>query len=210
MTTRILAAVFAVVVTVLAGITTVPAAAHVSVDSAQRAPDNRVVVGFVFDHGCSGAATERLVVEFPPGSDPKSFSHPPGWTPAVVDDAGSPSVEWTGPPIPDGTRGTFSATVDAFPTVGEKVHFPTYQYCVDEEEYAWIDTGPQASEPAPALIVTAAIARSPSDLPDATATSVSTPRGIVGAVVVGLVAASASGLMTWAWVRRRGNSSWQP
>ncbi len=209
MTTRIRAAVFTVVVTVLAGITTVPAAAHVSVDAAQRAPDNRVVVGFVFDHGCSGAATERLVVKFPPGSEPESFSHPPGWTPVVVEDAGSPSIEWAGPPIPDGTRGTFSATVDAFANVGETVRFPTYQYCVNGEEYAWVDTDPQASEPAPALIVTAAIAQSPNDLPDATAASVSTPRGIVGAVVVGFVAAIASGLMTWAWARRRGQSSWQ-
>src|SRR5262245_45247204 len=109
-----------------------PASALAHVTATATAGGAETAVSFTFTHGCSSQPTTSLRVQLPVGTADVQAADPPGWTHTVTDT----ELHWTGGSIPDGQRGTFTATMQLPGNAGETVFLPTLQGCPSAEE-AW-------------------------------------------------------------------------
>ena len=139
---------------VLALLVPLPAAAHVHVHPEQAAPGQTVEIALQIGHGCAGAATTGLRVAVPAGLTGIAVAPPSGWTAATVTDAATGRVTeilWSGGELPDKIKATFAFTA----TVGQAsgaLALPVIQIC-GGTELRWIETGAGAEHPAPVLTV---------------------------------------------------------
>lgn len=170
-----------------------PAAAHVTADSADPVGDGSVVLTFSFNHACAAAGTTGLSMQLPPGSVALAATAPPGWTGRVVGTA----VEWSGAEIPSGRVTSMTVTARLAGQVGQTLLFPTAQRCADGDGFDWSDADESADEPAPRLVATAAVLD-----PALTARSESGAGAFDIAVAIGIFALI-SGVAAFLWGHRR-------
>lgn len=152
---RISAATLGAVALVVVGATA--AAAHVGIKDATTAADGQTTVTFGFDHGCDGAATDAMEIELPEGARVVSAELPSGWALAESSTGASGSANVfaiSGTPIPDGTAGGFAVVLEGYDTSVEHL-VPIVQRCGDATEL-WLDTDPDAANPAARLAATTA------------------------------------------------------
>ena len=132
---------------------TTPAAAHVTVQSADAAADSYAQLTFTVPHGCDGSATKALRVKLPDGILSAKPQMKPGWqvqiktrkldvavagphgksVSEVVDE-----VDWRGGPLPDNLYDTFGLVVRLPDNVGQTLYFPAVQEC-EKGVARWIE-----------------------------------------------------------------------
>ncbi|WP_380165017.1 DUF1775 domain-containing protein [Jannaschia sp. R86511] len=131
-----------------------PASAHVSLVQAVPLGDGSTGLTFELDHGCEqGEGTTGLDLTAAAGVTYLSADGPDGWA-AVVSPT---SVRWDGPAVPDGERVRFDLRAEVVGVPGDTVHLPVVQRCEQDAAYAWVDTDPASSTPAPSLVLTGAV-----------------------------------------------------
>lgn len=138
-------------------IATPPAAAHVLLDRATPNGDGTTTLTFSFDHGCEGQPTDQLNFIMPPGIEVLDTAEPAGWSARIE---GS-QVNWIGTPIPDGEASEFELVTSITGVPGQAFTFPVVQTCSGGGQYAWTDTDPGSTRPAPSFIATAATLSEP-------------------------------------------------
>lgn len=167
-----------------------PASAHLTIDTVTPQGDGTVTLVFAFDHACTEGAepsgTTGLRIDMPDQTAVISVSQQDGWT-HVVDRR---RIEFSGPPIADGERAEFLATVRVGGKVGRLIAFPAVQTCADGSSVAWADDSADSENPAPAVVATSAIV----DPAMSVVTPPAVPQGAAGwqvAVAVALFTAAA-------------------
>ena len=151
------------------------ASAHVVVLPATAPPGSAPTLKFVVGHGCSGAATTALRVEFPTGVSGVTPEAKDGWKLDVERRGGRVvAATWRGELAPHQSD-SFQANVHA-PAKPGRLEFATVQTCGDQS-VRWADPAPEGSpkpaHPAPSLTLVAA--QSTTSTP---AAAVKTPKGI--------------------------------
>lgn len=148
-----------------------PAAAHITLATAEATVGSTFRAVLVVGHGCAGAATTAIRVQIPEGFYNVKPMPKAGWQLETVTNAyatpfdnhgttlteGVTEISWSGGELPDAYfdefvfRGTFGAALEADSTF----YFPVLQICGDKED-AWIDTSgnPDAEMPAPSVTLT--------------------------------------------------------
>jgi uncharacterized protein YcnI len=152
---------------------TVPALAHVTIETQETAAGATFKAVLRIPHGCAGEATTGIRVRMPEGFYNVKPMPKPGWelqtlsadyAKAYVSHGtevtkGVVEIMWSAGNLPDAyyDEFVFRGTVDADIPGDTVLHFPTIQNCGDAEE-AWIDvTGSDdAEKPAPIVTVTPA------------------------------------------------------
>lgn len=177
----------------------VPAAAHITADSAEPVGDGSVVITFGFDHACAATGTTGLTMRMPSGSAALTATSPQGWISRISGD----TIDWSGPEIPSGEAVSFTVTARLAGTVGQTLLFPTEQRCADGEGYDWADPDESADQPAPRLVATAAVLDPALSRPGlAESGSGAGPMAVAVAIAV---FAAVSGAAAW-WASRRHRS----
>lgn len=130
-----------------------PAAAHVTVETAEPLGDGSVRITFSFNHACTDSPTTAVTTVLPAGSVAEAVEPPPGWD-GTID---AETVSLSGPAIPGDQEVTYAITARLTGSIGSAVLFPTTQVCANGEAMAWTDAEESGDEPAPRLIATAAV-----------------------------------------------------
>lgn len=130
-----------------------PAAAHVTIDTAEPAGGGAARVTFTFNHACADSPTTELAVTMPMGTSVETVSPPPGWDSAIDGD----TVTMTGPAIPGDRQTAYAITARLVGQVGRPLLFPTVQTCANGDTLNWTDPDEDSDEPAPRLIATVAV-----------------------------------------------------
>ena len=151
-----------------------PAAAHISLENQEAAPDSNYKAVLRVPHGCDGAATTAVRVQIPEGLIVAKPMPKPGWTIEVkegdyaksYDNYGTPvtkgvkEIAWTGGNLPDAyyDEFVFRVRVTKFEP-GTAIYLPVVQECGSAAE-RWIEI-PEAGKseddyefPAPGFIIT--------------------------------------------------------
>ena len=128
---------------------TVPAAAHVTLDTREAPALGYVRLAIRVPHGCDGAATTAIRMQVPEGVTAVKAQPKPGWTLTLAaDEAGpkghdsSPSVHeiaWRGGPLPDAYYEEFLIRVRLPDGPGQTVFFPFVQECEGGKVVRWIE-----------------------------------------------------------------------
>lgn len=121
-----------------------PALAHVDAKGTTEA--GVTTVTFTFQHGCNGSPTTSLRVQLPAGTTQVTAQDPAGFT----SQASATEISWTGGSVPDGTKGTFAASMTLTAAPGTTVFFPTIQGCAQGTN-DWIEI-PQPGQPEPEFV----------------------------------------------------------
>lgn len=128
-----------------------PAAAHVTLDTAQAPALGYVRLAIRVPHGCEGAATTGLRLQVPEGVTAVKPQPKPGWTLTVVadetptapggHDASPPvrEVAWRGGNLPDSFYEEFVLRVRMPDGAGQTVWFPFVQECEGGKVSRWIE-----------------------------------------------------------------------
>jgi uncharacterized protein YcnI len=152
-----------------------PAAAHITLATAEASVGATFKAVLVVGHGCGGAATTGLRVQIPEGFYNVKPMPKPGWELKTVTGPyatpfenhgttlteGVTEISWSGGELPDAYfdefifRGTFGGALKP----GSTFYFPVIQICGATED-AWIDTSgdDEVEMPAPAVTLTPAAA----------------------------------------------------
>lgn len=161
---KITMAALAMAGTALAGL---PAAAHVTLESQQAAPNSYYRATFRVPHGCEGAPTIRFTVQVPEGVTVAQPMPKPGWTLRTTQrgeaagghGASTPLAEiiWEGGSLESAHYDEFVVRMRLPNTPGELLYIPVVQDCPDGKQAAWTEI-PQPGRritdyrmPAPAL-----------------------------------------------------------
>lgn len=145
------------------------ATAHVMIDPVNAAPGAVIEAHFKVGHGCNGAATNGLAVEFPAGVTGVMAHDKPGWQVTLEKNGGRTILAWTGgssaPDKPDSFAVMFTV-----PKAPVKLVFPATQTCGATQEH-WSDvadgTGMPLKHPAPSLTVISTVVAAPVMVSDA-------------------------------------------
>jgi uncharacterized protein YcnI len=132
-----------------------PAHGHTEADLVAVGAGDEATLTLAPTHGCDGSPTVEVAIRAPvPDARAGEVA---GWSATATDDGqGNTVLEWTGGSLPADQTGAFPVTFTAPDRVGELLLFPAVQVCADGTELAWIDGDPEASYPAPRLLVLAA------------------------------------------------------
>lgn len=175
------------------------APAHISVDSAQPNPDGKTTLTLAFNHGCGTSPTTAISVDFPKDSEVTPTTAPTGWESSLSTTEETTKVSWTGPAIPSEKKAEFVVTARLSGTPGQTAWFPAVQNCENNQHYDWVETTANAKEPAPSVVLTAAM------VPASNTTTGEASDGdnsslwiALGAVLVGTVGAA-----TFTYLRER-------
>jgi uncharacterized protein YcnI len=114
----------------VAGLTAVPAQAHIVADPNQGDAGTYFRTALRVGHGCKGSATTAVQVGLPPGVTVKAGAKP-GWT--VETDP--QSITWRGGPLPDSQFAEFGLLLK-LPATAQTLWFPVVQTC-EQGEAAW-------------------------------------------------------------------------
>lgn len=158
---------------VLASVLAGAADAHVVVLPATAPPGSAPTLRFVVGHGCSGAATTALRVEFPSGLSGVTPQAKAGWT-LDVERRGRrvTAATWRGE-LAAHQSDSFEAAIEA-PAKPGRLEFPAVQTCGDQS-VRWGDPtlggGPKPAHPAPSLTLVTGDAPTP-------VAAVETPKGV--------------------------------
>jgi uncharacterized protein YcnI len=159
-----------------------PAAAHVTLETAQASVGAGYKAVLRVGHGCEGSPTTAIRVRIPDGIIAVKPMPKPGWKLEVVTgkygksyevghgvklDEGVKEISWSGGNLPEAfyDEFVFTATIAPDLKAGQSVYFPTVQQC-EKGVNRWIEIpaaggrghDTQAGEPAPALMLTPAAA----------------------------------------------------
>jgi uncharacterized protein YcnI len=159
---------------VLLAASTLPAAAHVTLETGKSPVGSPYKAVFRVPHGCEGAATTAMKIQIPEGVIAVKPMPKPGWTIALTTgkyaktyknwgsdvSSGVTEVDFTGGSLPDAYYDEFVITgtiADSF-KVGDTVYFPTLQECGATTD-RWIEI-PKPGEkeperPTPSVTLTA-------------------------------------------------------
>jgi len=149
-----------------------PAFAHIDPDPEEAPAGSEQSVGFTVQHGCDGSPTVQLDMRLPEGVSSAVPQPPDGWTGTIDVNV----VTFVGGPLADDVELTFRVSM-ILPMLPETtVFFPFVQRC-QLGEIRWIDipqdgSGEELDEPAPAMLLTAAL---PGTTEPATSTSTTAP-----------------------------------
>lgn len=137
------------------------ASAHVSVDASTTEVGGYSTLTFAIGHGCDGAPTESVTVDFPAEIGSVKPTAKPGWDVEVNEEGETRSVTYTADEaLPDGLRDTVevAALLPLDGAAGDVLTFPVTQSCT-EGELIWDQVPDGEAEPelpAPQLTLTAA------------------------------------------------------
>jgi periplasmic copper chaperone A len=157
-----------------------PAAAHVTLETAQASVGAGYKAVLRVGHGCEGSPTTAIRVRIPDGIIAVKPMPKPGWKLEVVTgkygksyevghgvklDEGVKEISWSGGNLPEAfyDEFVFTATIAPDLKAGQSVYFPTVQQC-EKGVKRWIEIpaaggrGHHADEPVPALMLTPAAA----------------------------------------------------
>lgn len=151
---------------VLTGLATVPAFAHVTLETKQAPVGSYYKAVFKVPHGCAGSATLKVRVRVPEGVISVKPQPKVGWTLETVKGqyaqpytvhgaeitAGVKEVIWSGKLLDDNYDEFVFQAYLAAPGLkaGETLFFPVVQECEKGVE-RWIDTTTPSDKPAPSL-----------------------------------------------------------
>jgi uncharacterized protein YcnI len=136
--------------------TTVPASAHVTLDTAQAPALAYVRIAIRVPHGCEGAGTVALRLQIPDGVTAVKPMVKPGWTITMDRADGSPAtghdaapavreVAWRGGLLPDEFYDEFVLRIRMPDAPGQMIWFPFVQECEGGRVSRWIEK-PAAGE----------------------------------------------------------------
>lgn len=144
-----------------AGLGTLPAVAHVTLDRAEAPADGYVRLAIRVPHGCAGAATIGIRLAVPEGLTSVKPAPKSGWTLTIVPGEPAPGrgehgaaastvreIAWRGGPLPDDQYDEFLLMVRTPDKSGETLWFPFVQECEGGAVTRWIER-PQAGQPVP-------------------------------------------------------------
>lgn len=138
-----------------------PAAAHVTLESAEVQAGSRAQFVLLVPHGCAGAPTTALRVAVPEGLSDVEPQTKPDWTLSVVADGQERTVTeiaWQDGNLADSERGRFIFDASVDDDVPSVIHIPVIQECGTGVE-RWIEvpgthgTSGNFSHPAPSVRV---------------------------------------------------------
>ena len=125
-----------------------PAAAHVEVPPGAFHAGGIAVIEFTFHHGCDGAATTALQVRLPASLSEIAPQPKAGWQ---VTQEGQ-VLSWSGGEIAPDAPASFRLQARVARDAPARILLPVLQICGAQVQH-WISPNPQASHPAPALVV---------------------------------------------------------
>ncbi|HQZ36877.1 MAG TPA: YcnI family protein [Ilumatobacteraceae bacterium] len=134
-----------------------PAFAHIDPDPQEAPAGSEQSVGFTVQHGCDGSPTIQLDMRLPEGVSSAVPQPPDEWTGTLDGNV----VTFAGGPLADDVELTFRVSM-ILPTLPDTtIFFPFVQRC-ELGEIRWIDipqddSGEELDEPAPAMLLTAAL-----------------------------------------------------
>jgi uncharacterized protein YcnI len=144
-----------------------PAAAHVTLETAQAPANSTYRATFRVAHGCEDAATTRFIVRLPEGVTQARPMPKPGWTLRIAYRGEAPSghgaiadaseVVWEGGRLPNEHYDEFVIRLRLPDRPGETIYLPAIQDCEGGATAAWTEIPQpgvrvtQYRHPAPAL-----------------------------------------------------------
>jgi periplasmic copper chaperone A len=122
-----------------------PAGAHVEPDPARVKPGKAVTVEFTPEHGCKGSPTTKMTFQVPKGAKGAAPVAKDGWTTSVT----GRKILFEGGSVPDDVQGGFAISFTA-PSAKTLLAWKVVQGC-EVGETAWIESGHDATNPAPVV-----------------------------------------------------------
>jgi uncharacterized protein YcnI len=147
-----------------------PAAAHITLETAEAAPNAWYRAVFRVPHGCGDAATTRITIRLPEGITAARPMPKPGWSLTLTPRPGVPAptghgavpevgvISWEGGPLPNAHYDEFVIRFRTPNAPGQTVWIPVRQDCEGGRYTDWAETpapGQRAASPAPRLQIIA-------------------------------------------------------